>query len=375
MDTTSKIPNGVQERIQKVRSLMKKKGVDGILLRKRRSFSWLTGGKTNHILNTTDLGVADLLILENTAYCITTKMEAARIKQEELTDMGFEWMTPEWYEGRDQAIADISQGRRIGSDVYPLPVGGLSDGLDLSKEIAELSYVLSLPEINRYRWLSQTAAKALEATCREIEVGMTEYEIQAQLASRVMKEGINPQVILVATDERIYKYRHPIPTDKRLESYAMIVICAEKWGLVTNATRFVHFGSLSEDLIENKRKLAVIDLHMNLATRPGVKISDIFDLGIETYGKMGHSEDWRLLHQGGPTGYASREFLATPHCAGKVQLHQAFAWNPAIRGIKSEDTILVKENENEVLTYTGEWEYIIIEQDGKSNLRPDILVR
>lgn len=365
----------VKERIDKVRSLMKDQAVDGVLLRKRRSFSWLTGGKANHIVHTTELGVADLLILDEKVYCITTKMEAARIRQEELSGSGFEFITPEWYEGHGQAIAELCAGKRIACDVSPAEIAGLANGADFSKQIAELSYVLGEQEIERYRWLSQTAAKAVESTCREIAQGMTEFEIQAHLAAKVMKEGMNPQVILVATDERIFNYRHPIPTDKKLRSYAMLVLCAEKWGLVTNVTRLVSFVPLSAELAENKQKLAQIDLEMNLATRPGAAVKDILQKGISMYAEAGFPDDWRLLHQGGATGFAPREFLALPDSQQPVLLHQAYAWNPAIKGVKSEDTILVKENGNEFLTHTGEWEYIKIERNGQIYQRPDILLR
>lgn len=365
---------GFTERLRKVRSLMQLKRLDGVLLRKRRSFSWLTGGGVNHIINTTELGVADLLIFPDKAYCIATRMESARIEQEEIDGMGFEMVTPEWYAGHDGAIEVLCRGKRIGSDVEPATIGLLA-GVDISKELAELTYVLTEAEIERYRWLSQTAAKALEATCREIRPGMTEYEIQALLAYKVMREGINPQVILVATDERIYHYRHPLPSNKQLNEYAMVVLCAEKWGLVANATRFVHFGPLPPELKDNRLRLAEIDVAFNRATRPGVFIRDVFQAGIAAYQQAGQGNDWRYLHQGGPTGYASREFLATLDSEGVVQVNQAYAWNPAIRGIKSEDTLLVREKQNEFLTHTGEWEYIIIEKDGETYRRPDILVR
>jgi Xaa-Pro dipeptidase len=362
-----------EKRIEKLRSLMKEAGVDGILLRKRRSFSWLTGGRTNYIVQTTDLGVADLLIFPDKVFCVTLKMEEARIRDEELFDLDCEWVAPEWYEGADGAIAELCRGKTIGLDVLPTVPG--VNGVDLGRKIAELAYVLDEAEMVRFRTLSQAAAKALEKTCREIQPGMTEHEIQAQLAYNVMKHGMNPQVILVATDERIYRYRHPIPTAKRLDKYAMLVLCAEQWGLVASCTRFVHFGPLSAELRENKEKLARIDLAMNLATRPGVPINEVFKRGIEMYERLGHADDWRYLHQGGPAGYAPREFLATPSCEGVVRLGQAFAWNPAIRGIKSEDTILVGQEENEFLTHTGEWPYIELEYEGRVYLRPDILVR
>ncbi|MDR3542247.1 MAG: M24 family metallopeptidase [Desulfosporosinus sp.] len=364
----------VEEKIAKIRNLMLERALGGVLLRTRRSFSWLTNGKVNYIVTNTELGVADLLILKDQVYCVTTRMEFARIQEEELTDLECEWVTPEWYEGHDGVISSLCQGKTIGMDVCPQTIPN-TVGIDLSKELAKLTYVLNESEIERYRWLSLRVAQALESTCRSIKPGMTEFEIQALLVAKVTGLGIQAQVLLVATDRRIYQYRHPIPTEKKLERYAMLVLCGEKWGLVANATRFVHFGALPEELRESKRKLAEIDLAFNLATRPGVPIKEVFRQGIESYRLWGYAEDWRYLHQGGPTGYASREFLANLGSAGDVQCHQAFAWNPSLKGLKSEDTLLVTEKGPEFLTHTGEWEYIQIEKKGDIYFRPDILIR
>jgi Xaa-Pro dipeptidase len=365
----------VEQRTAKVRTFMQEQGLDGILLRKRRSFAWLTGGRDNHIVNTSEEGVADLLLLNDRLYCIASKMENARIAEEELDGVACDWVTPEWHEGHDAAIARLTEGLKIGTDVLPAKVGGLLDGVHLERPLAELSYTLDDREIDAYRELAKQAARAVESTCREIVPGMTEHQIHAHLAAKVIAQGINPHVILVATDERIFRYRHPIPTAKPLERYAMVVLCAEWGGLIANVTRFVHFGPLSDELHTNKRKLAEIDLAFNLSTRPGALIQDVLQQGLDAYQSVGHAEDWKYLHQGGPTGYSTREFLATPGCEGVVRLHQAFAWNPAIRGIKSEDTILVLEEHNEFLTHTGEWEYIIMEKNNKTYHRPDILIR
>ena len=58
---------------------------------------------------------------------------------------------------------------------------------------------------------------------------------------------------------------------------------------------------------------------------------------------------WRLHHQGGPTGYASREVIATPHTAVPIEVGQAFAWNPSITGAKSEETFVLTETGPEVV--------------------------
>ena len=359
----------VNSPLEKVAAFLRDQRYDGVLFRKRSNFSWLTGGKDNHIVNTIETGVADLLILADKKYCITSKMESARIHDEELEGLGYEFITPEWYEDQNEAVRALCEGKRIASDVPFAPFD------QRTEQLASLRFTLTDEEKQRYRWLAQKAARAVEETAREISQGMTEFEIQAHLASKVIKDGINPHVILVSTDDRVFKYRHPIPTEKKLENYAMIVICAEKWGLIANATRFVHFGPLPTEIEGNKHKLVNIDIAMNRATRPGAQIKDVLEKGFEKYREAGHGDDWKFLHQGGPTGYETREFLAIPDGPGLVHENQAFAWNPAIRGIKSEDTILVGKEENEIITHTGEWVYIEVEAGGKKYLRPDILIR
>jgi Xaa-Pro dipeptidase len=359
----------IKEKEEKLRNWLEAKNIDGILLRKRNNFSWITQGKVNHIVNTIDGGVADLLFLKDKKYCITSKMESRRIMEEELAGLGYELIEAEWYESTDSKIIELIKNKKVVADT---PILGLDE---VSSEMADIRSQLNEHEIVKYIWLSQKAAKALEELMYEIKPGMTEHEIAANLAAKVMVDGINPQVILVATDERIFNYRHPIPTGKKLDKYAMVVICAEKWGLVTNVTRFVHFGELPTLIDENKRKLAFIDITMNMSTRPGLKISEVFQRGLDAYKEVGYPEDWRLLHQGGLTGYAPREFLASLETNAIIQLNQAFAWNPAIRGIKSEDTLLVTEDENKFITHTGEWVYIDIDYKGRIYQRPDILIR
>lgn len=353
----------------KLRIWLEQQGFDGILLSKRSNFSWVTLGRVNHIVNTTEFGVADLLIFKDKQFCITTKMESRRIMEEELDGLEYELAESEWYEGTEGAITKLCDGKKICSD-HARP--GMTD---VSPALILLRSKLSALEIERYTKLCQQAAASVEQLCSQILPGMTEFEIASGLASKVILQGINPQVILVATDDRIFKYKHPIPTFKKMDRYAMVVLCAEKWGLVSNATRFVHFGKLPAIIDENKRKLAKIDTIMNHDTRPGIKVGDVLKNGIQAYKDAGYPNDWRYLHQGGLTGYASREYLATTSSEDIVQENQAFAWNPAIYGIKSEDTVLVEANENKFLTHTGNWVYINVEHNDRVYRRPDILIR
>jgi Xaa-Pro dipeptidase len=364
----------MEQELMRLRQLMTHVQVDGVLLRKRRSFSWLTGGKDNHILLASELGVADLLVFPERVFCVTTRMEAQRILEEELAEFPeIELVTTEWYEGCDPAIRKLCAGKKIGTD--SLEAVMTFGFVDLRKALAELTYVLTPAQQEQYRTLCREAALAVEHTCKEIHPGMTEHEIAGRMAENLIAKGIDAQLLLVATDERIHHYRHPIPTEKRLERTAILVTCAQKYGLVANLTRFVHFGKADAELLRAHRDLADIHLDMILATRPGVPVNEVLRTGIAAYRRHGYGEEWKGLHLGGATGFASREYIATFDTPDRVLCHQAFAWNPSLPGAKMEDTFLVGETENEILTHTGEWDYITVTRDGKLYQRPNVLIR
>jgi Xaa-Pro aminopeptidase len=158
-----------------------------------------------------------------------------------------------------------------------------------------------------------------------VRPGMTEYEIAGLLAREAQSRGVQPIVNLVATDARVYAFRHPLPTDKQLERYAMLILCGRKWGLVCSVTRLVHFGRLPDDLRRKAEAVARVDAAF---------------------------------------------IAATEDC---VSPGQAYAWNPSIAGTKSEDTILVGATDNQILTAMPDWPTLSVVVDGQTLNRPAIL--
>lgn len=156
----------------------------------------------------------------------------------------------------------------------------------------------------------------------------------------------------------------------------MLVLCGRKYGLVANLTRLVHFGPPPRELREKLEKVITVDAKMIARTVVGAGLADIFHAGMAAYAAVGFPQEWKLHHQGGVAGYNGREILATPNSQEIVQDGQAFAWNPSIRGVKSEDTIIVQGDSREFLTGSGRWPTLAIElSDGSTLMRPDLLVR
>ncbi len=154
----------------------------------------------------------------------------------------------------------------------------------------------------------------------------------------------------------------------------MLVMCGRKHGLVCSLTRLVHFGRPTDEIRRKVEAVARVDAALIAATRPGRTLGELFALAQQEYAAAGYADEWKLHHQGGPAGYEPREYVAVPNSRDVVLVGQAFAWNPSITGAKSEDTILIGQNSNEVLTALANWPVRTVEVNGLTLERPEILV-
>ena len=150
-------------------------------------------------------------------------------------------------------------------------------------------------------------------------------------------------MVLVAGDERIAGYRHPIPRGaSSVERRVMLVVCAELGGLYVSLTRIVHFEEPGRDFERRQGACEEILYRMREeTTRPGHTLADAFEDCKSFYAEAGFPDEWRLHHQGGMAGYAAREVIASPETEQEIQAGQAFAWNPSITGAKAEETFVL----------------------------------
>lgn len=351
-------------KVGKVRDIMNSRGIPGIMINNQANFSWLTGGR-GFIGIATEKSSCSVLVMPDKVYFLTNNIEAKRLENEELSGLDGEFSVFPWYE--EAKRNDLIKG------IIPPEILVSDDSL--SSEFRQLRSVMTEDELEKYRWLGATAATATEKIAREIKPGITEQEAWGLLANEGLKYGIEPATILIGFDDRIYKYRHPLPTEKKLENYAMLAVCIRKWGLYVSCSRFVSFSKPDEALAKKFKAVAAVDAALIANTRPGNELSNIFNTAVGIYEKTGFPEEWRNHHQGGLTGYMSREYRVCESTTGIVKLNQAYAWNPSIAGTKSEDTIIVGTDKNYIITHTGEYEYIEVEYNGERYLRPGVLIR
>ncbi len=351
----------------RIKALLAEGHLDALLLQRVSSFAWATCGAASYINSATTGGAASLLVTPSGRYLVTANIEATRLEQEEkLVEQGWEFRVAPWHAAND-AVAQLTRGLKLGAD------GSYPGATDVSSEVTHLRANLMPEEGERFRALGRLCAEAMDSAARAVRPGQTEHQIAGVLSHEAQRRGAQPIVNLIATDERIFKFRHPLPTDKKLERYAMLVLCGRKWGLVCSITRFVHFGLVPDDVRRRAKATAQIDATFIAATRPGQSFGQVFDRATAAYAKAGFSDEWQLHHQGGLAGYEPREIVATPGSPHVVAVGQAYAWNPSITGAKSEDTILVGEKGNEVLTTISGWPSLSATIDNQTMARPAIL--
>jgi Xaa-Pro aminopeptidase len=363
------ISDEIREKERRVRELLRSKNLKALLLKRQANFSWMTCGGLNLVGITTELGATTLLITESSKFLISNVIEAPRMIHEEgLEKQGFVVKTFPWHEDQEVFIVKEIVGEGpLGSDV-PFP-----NAMVLTEEVAKLRYSLTPEEQKRYRWLGKRVSIALEKTMMKTKKGEKESAVVGRLCKELWKNRIDPITLMSAADDRISNFRHPIPTEKRIEKYLMVSVNARKWGLIVSLTRFVHFGKLSEDLRRKYEANVFIDCSMMAHTRPGIPAKEVLQKGIDAYQEKGYSEEWKLHYQGGSIGYTGRNYRVNFKTPDIIQENQAFTWNPSITGTKSEDTILATSKGPEMITHPILYPTLSMSVAGISFTRPAIL--
>ena len=363
------LKNEIKEKEKRVRDFLKSKNLKGLILKRQANFSWMTCGGLNLVGIATEFGATTLLITESSKFLISNVIEAPRMIHEEgLEKQGFIVKTFPWHEDQEVSIVKELTGEgTFGSDV-PFP-----NAMVLAEEAARLRYSLTPEEQKRYRWLGEKVSIALEKTMMKTKRREKESAVVGRLCKELWKDRIDPVTLMSAADDRISNFRHPIPTEKRIEKYLMVSVNARKWGLIVSLTRFVHFGELSKELREKYEANVFIDCTMMAHTRPGIPANEILQKGIHAYQEKGYPEEWKLHHQGGSIGYTGRDYRVHFKTPDIIQENQAFTWNPSIAGTKSEDTILATSKGPEMITHPILYPTLSLSVAGISFTRPAIL--
>lgn len=334
---------GRATRRERVRELFDARGLGAVVLRRPANFSWYTGGADSRVNRVAPDGVADIVVTRDAELVLASTMSAPRMRAEQTPEM--EVVEHGWWEDGAVAIRDIAGDAPVGSD------GRVPDTIDLGPQIDELRRTLDPDAIDRLREIGSDVTAVLAEAAEGVGPGVSESEVAGVIEAACRRRDLWAPVLLVGADERVERFRHPLPTDVRIRHRALLAISAERGGLFANHTVIVELEDRSAEL---ERRCAaceeILGRMRDEATRPGRTLAEAFEDCRRFYAEAGYANEWRLHHQGGLTGYGSRELIATPSTDHVIGPSQAFAWNPSVTGAKAEQTFLVTETGSEVLT-------------------------
>ena len=122
-----------EARREDLRSIMERRGLRAVLLRRPANFARFTGGADNRVDHADPLGVAGILLTEGAEYVLTDNIEAPRMRGEQTPDMDI--AEHPWHTGPGALLKELAGGP-VGTD-HPSTLGP-----DVSEEISPLRHVL-----------------------------------------------------------------------------------------------------------------------------------------------------------------------------------------------------------------------------------------
>jgi Xaa-Pro aminopeptidase len=347
-----------------LRGALERHGLGGIRLRGQDWFAWATCGGSNAVLLASERGIAEVLASRNGIQVVTTAIEADRLRDEELPAglavVPFDWARPEQ---RERLVHEAVGDAPVASD---LPVVG---EVDLPDELVAAKRRLGPAEVARYRELGTATAEALTETLAQVDPASAELDVAGIGARALLERGIEPALIMVAGSRRLDLYRHPRPTAERIGDRVSVIFCGRRHGLYANLTRFAYFRAPTASERSAARVVALVEAAAWSASTPGATLGQVYSVITDAYARLGHAGAEGGHHQGGITGYLSREVLAMPDSAVELRPPVALAWNPSLPGTKIEDTILRTNAGIEVLTVDQSWPAVEVEGRARPDLR------
>jgi Xaa-Pro dipeptidase len=323
----------------------------GLVLTGPAAVAWASGGVAPLVDRAARVDLVWVVISAAGAGLITTQVEADRVRDEydparhgfrELAEVP--WHQPEGFVAAAEALAG-APASELASDSHP------AFGLDASADLTALRLALSPAEQADLADLGADAAEALQSALAQWRPGERDLDIQARCAAFLEARGADAPVLIVGGDGRLERYRHPMAIGAPVRRMVMAVVVARRAGLHAAATRFAASAPPGPGYAARRRQVLAIEDAVLSACAPGASYGAALEALDAAYAQAGAPGGWSGHYQGGPIGFAQREFEIAPGQRGSrwyaepVRAGHAVAWNPSLPGgAKSEDTYLVADD-------------------------------
>jgi len=368
------VSSEIEIKTERIVELLELENLGGVLLSAQHNFAWITGGASNGIDLSRENGVASIFVRKDgRRFLLANNIEMPRMLAEELSADDFEPVKFSWQDEKASGDHAISKARSLSDGAIATDIAIHENALAIEGKIAPYRYELTAQEISRFRTLGRDAGRAVRETIVKISPGQTEIQIAAMMRAELATQDIVSVVTLVADDDRIAKYRHPMPTENRWRKTLLLVTCGKRGGLIVSLSRMVSVGDVPTELRDRTEATAFVNAKLWDAARPGATGAELYQVAADAYSRVGFADEINLHHQGGAAGYKTREWVAHPKSSDVVKQNQAFSWNPSVSGTKVEETIIVTSDGYDVITASPDLPVITTMIDGREYLSPGIL--
>jgi Xaa-Pro aminopeptidase len=320
----------------------------GLVLTGPAAVAWACGGVAPPVDRAAAVDLVWAVFTAREAWLITTNVEAERVTAEyDPAAHGFASLAEVPWHSPDR-FAEVA------ADLAGLPAADLASdghpgfGTDVSQDLVALRLALSAAEAADLADLGADAARAVQDSLAHWRPGERDLDIQARCAARLEESGADAPVLIVGGDDRLERYRHPMAVGAPVRHQVMAVAVARRGGLHVALTRFASAGPVDPAQAARHREVTAVHDAVLAACRPGKTYGTVVESLASAYAAVGAEGGWMGHYQGGPIGFAQREFEIAPGQSGSrwyrepVAAGHAVAWNPSLPGgAKSEDTYLV----------------------------------
>lgn len=360
----------MSKKLDRIRRYINENGFTGMVLARQDNFSWLSCGGNHRVIEPRDTGHAALVITEDKVYLVGQYMDCRRIFDEELSKLSVEAVVLYWYE---QSVLEKACALAGNHPVADEPIPGAAFRLG---DIYDLHTPFSDDEYADFKHIGAVSDRVLYEVACQIHPGMVDYEAEALIRYGFAKENIQCDVVLVGTDDRMFKYRHPNPVGRKLGKYVMLHAAARYKGLHSNVSRSIYYGDSVPDEIAIPYEVACrIQAYCMSRCVAGTYWADIVKGQRELYEKLGYSEDWKYHYPGGRTGYYVSQSDLSLQQGRTIENREAYDFYITATGAKVEELSINWDGNHEVLSHTGLWPSRIYEANGSKFDLPQIMLR
>jgi antitoxin VapB len=363
------LPAEIQIKEDRLKKALTLSGHDSLIITRRANIAWLSGGGLAVSDRMSPYSPVYLVFTPHRKYAVGYTMDLPRTMDEELAGLAYEGVSlPTFGKTPGEAALDLSQGRTA-ADADFLGVDDIDDA------IIDLYLPYTTEEVARYRAIAEESARILTELASWAQPGMTERQVFARMWERYLENNFEGMFMFVGADERIEKYRHPVPSDKKIQDAVLLAPTGVKHGLATLSTRMVYFKQPPPEIRERFESVAAMQATMIRETRPGVRHNDLLQTIFRMYREFGHEGEMYNHFHGGPTNYRGSFPAPMQDPAATVQVNSSFAYYLTLTGVKSEDLLLVKDHGTSIASLDPDWPTLSIRSGEETISIPDILVR